>query len=126
MDFALVMADTPSLLPDPVSFSASFLVLPDHSAAGGFVGLLKKDPVMGFCRSAGLGGVGLLESPMGRGGAGLNGCATGLVVCPVFSLGEGLKEVGAGRLGLVSTGLGLLVTPTFGCCGFGVLGGSGL
>lgn len=70
-----------------------------------------------------MGGVGLLGSPGSRGGAGLNGWTTGLVVCPVFNL-DVLKDVGAGRLGLVDTGLGLPVAT--GCCGFGEHGSSGL
>lgn len=69
-------------------------------------------------------GAGLLGSSSVKGGAGLKGWATGLVVCPVLSLEEGLKEVGAGRLRLVDTDLCLLVK--FGCGGFREAGGSGL
>lgn len=68
--------------------------------------------------------MGLLGSPGSRGGAGLNGWATGLAVCPMSSVLDVLKEVEAGRLGLAETGLGL--TAAIGCCGFGLHGGSGL
>lgn len=61
---------------------------------------------------------------MSREGAGLNGWATGLVVCPLVNLLDVLKEVEAGRLGLDETVLGLPVEA--GCCGFGMHGGSGL
>lgn len=66
----------------------------------------------------------MLGSPWSRGGAGLNGWTTGLVVCPVFNLLDVLKEVEAGRLGLVDPGLGLSVAT--GCCGFGLDESSGL
>lgn len=69
-----------------------------------------------------MGEIGLLGSPA-RGGAGLNGWATGLVVCPAFNLGV-LNDVEAGRGELVVAGLGLLVGSVVG--GFGVLGRSGL
>lgn len=93
-------------------------MLPDHSAADSPLKLLEyaKLDAAGFCLSADKGRVGLLGSP-GRGGAGLNGWTTGLAVCPVLSLLDVLKEVAAGRLGLVDAGL---------AAGFGVLGGSGL
>lgn len=52
--------------------------------------------------------MGLLSSAGSRGGAGLNAWIAGLVVWPVFNLLDVLKVVGAGRLGFVDTGLGLL------------------
>lgn len=120
MDFALVR-EAPTLPCALWPFSSSFLVVPDHSAAGSF---LKLD-VEGFCLCAGTGGgVGLLGPPVSCGGAGLNGWATSFVVCPVFNLVGDRKEVEAGRLGLVKSGLGLLLET--GCCGFGLLGSSGL
>lgn len=69
-----------------------------------------------------MGEIGLLGSPA-KGGAGLNGWATGLVVCPAFNLGV-LKDVEAGRGEWAVTGLVLLVESVVG--GFGVLGRSGL
>lgn len=66
----------------------------------------------------------MLGSSGSRGGAGLNGWTTGFVVCPVFNIVDVLKEVGAGRLGLVDTGLGLTVATA--CCGFGLHRSSGL
>ena len=68
--------------------------------------------------------MGLAGSPGSKGGAGLNGWTTGLVVCPVFTLLADLKEVGEGRFEFVDTGLSL--TGAAGCCGFGLHGGSGL
>lgn len=97
---------------------SSLFVDPDHSAEGGLLRLLEYVKFDGF----GTGEIGLVGSP-GRGGAGLNGWATGLVVCPVFNL-EILKDVEAGREELVVTGLGFLEVSGVG--GFGELGRSGL
>lgn len=58
-----------------------------------------------------------------RGGAGLNGWTTGLVVCPALNLLDDLTVVEVGRLGLVDPGLGLPVGAV--CGGFGLLGSSG-
>lgn len=69
-----------------------------------------------------MGEIGLLGSPV-RGGAGLNGWATGLVVCPAFNL-DVLIDVEVGREGLFVPSLGL--PDKGGVCGFGVLGSSGL
>lgn len=64
----------------------------------------------------------MLGSPWSRAGAGLNGCTTGLVVCP--ALFDVLKEAEAGRWGLTDTGPGLLVATV--CMGFGLHGSSAL
>lgn len=77
----------------------------------------------GLCLRGGTGEAGLPGSPGIRGGAGLNGWTTGLVVCPELNLFDDLMVLEVGRLGLVDPGLGLPVGAV--CSGFGLLGSSG-
>lgn len=79
---------------------------------------------LGFCLSAGNGGIFLLVSRESKGGAGLNGWAIGLVVFPLFTLLDVLNEVEVGRLELVDTGLGLTMATD--CSGSELLGNSGV
>lgn len=65
----------------------------------------------------------MLGSPEIRGGAGLNGWTTGLVVCPVLNLLDVLKVEVIGWLELVDSGLGLPASTS--CGGLGLPGSSG-